>query len=285
MKIAEVTKVLKDVSKEMSNLEYHTEKEHKSSSGFTRLLYNRGDHFYKNEFPDFLKIVCDEGSLFHTMLGEPDMFEEEYSVTDTKKWIFPEGKPVVNPEFMKERKKQARYRKTLVHTSDVEKMEKKVANCYKSPKLTRLLADMVPERSFFGEIDGFKVKVRPDLICFDTDENGDVTTVRIIDIKTSGELTSVMNASLSCFKYGYWVPNYMYQTVVKNALKDAGVDLPVTFDYLFVCRKKSNHKVGLFKSTERMYEFGKADFERTLEDFKMLENGDFDILTEESLDE
>jgi len=285
MKINEVSEVIMNVSKEMTNMEYHMNRTHKSSSNFTKLLFNRGDHFFKNEFPDFLKLVCDEGSLFHTMLGEPEMFDEEYSVTDTKKWIFEDNKPVPNPEFMKERKRQARFKKTLVTTADVEKMRLKVENCYKKPKLRRLLKDCIPERSFFGEIDGFKVKVRPDLICFDTDENGDVTTVRIIDIKTSGELTTVMNASLSCFKYGYWVPNYMYQTVVSNLLKEAGVDIPVTFDYLFVCRKKSNHKCGLFKSTDKIYELGKADFERSLNDFKILETGDFGILTEESLDE
>ena len=285
MKIPELTKIILDISKDMTNMRYHMEKEHKSSSSFTRLLFNRSDHFFKNEFPDFLKIVCDEGSLFHTMLGEPDQFENEYSVTSTPKWLFEDGKPVVNPAFMDERKKQAKYKKTLVTHGDVEKMERKVAMCHSKPKLKRLLEHAIPERSFFGTINDFKVKVRPDLICFDTDDNGDVTRVRIIDIKTSGELTNVMNASLSCFKYGYWVPNYMYQTLVKKLLLEAGVDIQVDFDYLFQCRKKSNHKCGLFKSTEKMYQLGKADFERSLEDFKMLENGDFDILIEESLDD
>jgi hypothetical protein len=285
MKIAELTKVIKDISKEMTNQQYHFEREHKSSSSFSRLLFNRGDHFFKNPFPEFLQLVCDEGSLFHTMLGEPEMLDEEYSFTSTAKWLFEDGKPVPNPEFMKQRKKQARFKKTLVTYGDLEKMEKKVAMCHSKPKLKRLLADAIPERSFFGEIDGFKVKVRPDLICFDTNENGDVTRVRIIDIKTSGELTNVTNASLSCFKYGYWVPRYMYQTVVENALQDAGINIPVSFDFLFQCRKKSNHKCGLFKSTEKMYELGKRDFERSLEDFKILETGDFEILEEESLDE
>lgn len=285
MKIPELTQLLKDISRDMPNMEYHMEKEHKSSSSFTRLLYNRSDHFFKNEFPDFLKIVCDEGSLFHTMLGEPDMFEKEYSTTRTAKWLFVDNKPVVNPAFMAERKKQARFKKTLVTVADVEKMEKKVAMCHSKPKLQRLLADMLPERSFFGQIDGFPVKVRPDLICFDTDKDGEVTVIRIIDIKTSGELTNVMNASLSCFKYGYWVPNYMYQTVVKNLLSEAGVDLPVTFDYLFQCRKKSNHKCGLFKSTQRMYDLGKSDFERSRDDFLLLESGDFGILEVEDMDE
>jgi len=181
MKIPELTELLKSISRDMTNMTYHMEKDHKSSSSFTRLLFNRSDHFFKNEFPDFLQLVCDEGSLFHTMLGEPDQFDNEYSTTSTPKWLFAGGMPVVNPKFMEERKKQARYRKTLVTHSDVDKMEKKVAMCHSKPKLIRLLRDAIPERSFFGEIDGFPIKVRPDLICFDTDENGEVTVVRIID--------------------------------------------------------------------------------------------------------
>jgi len=284
MNIEEVTKVLMDISKEMSNMEYHMEKEHKSSSTFTRLLFNRSDHFFKNDFPEFLQLVCDEGSLFHTMLGEPHEFENEYSTTDTPKWLFEGGKPIVNPKFMEERKKQARYKKTLVTNADVAKMEKKVAMCYSKPKIKRLMEHAIPERSFFGEIKGFKVKVRPDLICFETDDDGQVTKVRIIDIKTSGELTNVKNASLSCFKYGYWVPNYMYQTLVQDMLLAAGVDLPVSFDYLFQCRKKTNHKCGLFKSTDKIYEMGKADFERSRQDFLVLETGDFGILEEECME-
>jgi hypothetical protein len=286
MKIPEITKLLKDISRDMPNMQYHMEKEHKSSSGFSKLLFNRPDHFFKNAYADFMLIVFDEGSLFHTMLGEPDEFENEYSTTDTPKWVFKgAGMPSVNPEFMKERKIQARYKKTLVTNADVEKMTKKVSQCYAKPKLKRLLEHKLPERSFFGEIDGFKVKVRPDLICFDTDEDGEVTRVRIIDIKTSSKLTSTMNASLSCFTYGYHIALYMYQKVVQDLLIEAGCNLPVTFDYLFVCRQKSNHKNGLFKSTEHMYELGKSDFERTLNDFRMIESGDFGILEEEGTNE
>ena len=285
MKIPELTELLKSISRHMSNLDYHMEREHKSSSTFSKLLFNRADHFYKNKFPEFMIVVFDEGSLFHCLLGEPAVFDDEFSTTDTVKWIFPEGKPVVNPKFMEEHKKQARYKKSLVTNADVEKMNKKVSACYAKPKLKRLLEHKLAERSFFGEIDGFKVKVRPDLLCFDTDENGDVTRVRIIDIKTSSKLTSVTNASLSCFTYGYHIALYMYQKVVQDLLREAGCDLPVTFDYLFVCRQKSNHKNGLFKATDYMYELGKRDFDRTLNDFRTLDSGDFLILEEEDTDE
>ncbi len=279
--VEEVKTAILNCSVDMTNKEYHKEYDHISSSKINKVIFDRQGFVFGREFPDFVSICADEGTLFHTMFGEPHLVEKEIEVKDgVNKWLFGNSVPTANPEWMKLRKQAYFNEKTLVTSADIEKMQTKVDLIKENPNMDKYLDNLLVERSFFGELYGKKAKVRPDLISIITDDEGFVTSVTILDIKTSGKAATKLNAELSCFTYEYKTALYMYSALVKAKLLEQGIDIPVPFDYLFVCRQKRDHSYNLFPSKPSMFTDGEANFKKMIEELNKYESKEFDLLEE-----
>ncbi len=180
---------------ELSNNDYHGEKDHFSSSNIKDLISTVNkwnspvwgvEKFYKEKVlhekePQKEKAVFSEGSLVHGMILEPHLVDEEFVCFDGFRKA---GK--VWQAFQKAEKEGKN--RTILSKPQWMRCLKMVENFNKNKTAVELVKSCSKELSLFGELDGIPIKVRAD--CINIEEG------YIVDIKTSS-----YDVDLDSFKF------------------------------------------------------------------------------------
>lgn len=243
---------------DLSNSDYHAIKSHISASGVKQLLKNPYEFLHPAEVDEKKQKAFDFGSLVHTLILEPEMFEKEYAVEEFEGCELNKNTKAykeAKAKFLEENKG-----KTIISKADYEKAAKMTANTMIVPELRNLFElDGIAECSYFGEIDGVKTKCRPD---YYIEEMGIV-----VDVKTTND-ASPDGFAKACADFGYHVQASFYLQTLQSIGKKAE-------RFLFVAIEKTEpYMVGLYELDAEALLLGEM---RIKEAFRILEHiEDFD---------
>lgn len=231
-------KIMKIVE-DLTNDAYHAETEHLSSSKVKTLLDN--PYLFLNppereESPHFAI-----GSATHSLVLEPHKFNEEFAIAPECDRRTKAGKEAW-AAFV-----EASAGRTVIADKDYEIAKSMADAITHNPYAQTLLQNGIAECSFFGEIDGVKVKCRPD---YYREDKG-----LIIDIKTTDD-ASPDGFIKTIANYGYYIQAAFYLDVLDTLEKNAR-------KFVFIAvEKKAPHMVGIYELDPISLEFGRSEYKR-----------------------
>jgi hypothetical protein len=244
------------IIKDLPIEEYHSPDCKYTSSTFLRTLQTKSPaHALAEKKAEKKTKKCFEiGTLIHTLILEPETFESRYGVFDGD----------FRTKEAKEMKADFDSRNiTVIKTGDYEN----ALACAEAMKNFHFY-DMIfghgyPEVSFFAEIDGVKLKARPDWV--------QESTGRMFDLKTTTD-ASPEAFTKSVGKYGYHV-----QACLAIRLYEACYGKPCD-DYLWVViEKEPPYAITLNKMSPEMRLNGNLKLNLAIEKYqKCLETGIFE---------
>ena len=189
------------------------------------------------------------GSVIHTLILEPQKLESEYI-------IMPELNLRTNADKAVKAELEAEAKatnKTLVK-SEIFNQAEAVAKSFLESSLSSFLrGEVKAEASFFGEIDGVKVKARPDLIL--------PKEKIIIDFKTTSTNGggSADGFAKMAANFSYYIQASLYLEITKYKQF-----------YFIVLETAEPFMVGCYKLDSEALEFGKSEIRRAIEIYKNL---------------
>jgi exodeoxyribonuclease VIII len=221
---------------DMPNEEYHSYREYISASQIKDLLKN--PYLFFHPQPQEHKYVFDIGSAIHSLILEPENFDNEFAVAPKVDKRTTKGKQEWN-DF-----KESSQGKTIIESDDFDNLIQLQKSVLSIPEVVKLLKDGVSEKSFFTTLqDGTKKKVRPDRLREDN---------IIIDVK------SCRDASPDAFKrdiatYKYYVQAAYY------------IDVLGAKEFIFLAvEKEPPYMVGLYVLTPEDLDRGRELIEKAL---------------------
>ena len=189
------------------------------------------------------------GSVIHTLILEPNKLESEYLILPELNLRTNDGK-AQKAELEAEAKAT---NKTLVKAEIFNQAEAVSKSFLNSSLSSFLRGEVKAEASFFGEIDGVKVKARPDLIL--------PQQQIIIDFKTtstSGGGSADGFAKMAA-NFSYYIQAALYLEITEYKQF-----------YFIVLETTEPFMVGCYKLDSEALEFGKSEIRRAIEIYKNL---------------
>ena len=216
------------IKKNISNQDYHSHPAI-SASGL-KLIYKKSVYHYLNRQP-FSSAAMTLGSAVHTGLNEPEKFYNEYYVLPKADGRTEEGKRI------KAEAEEIAKTKIILNDSEMEIVKGIKAN-FDNHETAQYYSQGEKEASFFGEMDGVPVKVRPD--------NINEILKFISDIKTCQDNSPSAFRS-DIYKYGYHLQAAFYCWVL-------GYD-PRCFRFI-TTETKYPYSVEVYAMSDKMIEDG-----------------------------
>lgn len=233
----------------MPNEAYHSH-EFTSASQLKKIASTSLAHFkFERENPKEPTSALIFGNAYHTLILEPEKFKEEYFTLDRDAMPKPESdfRNAENKAW-KERELAKNAGKTFLSNEDwitLFGMKEALENY---PNFMFLLSNGVAEESYFAEIDGQGVRVRPDY----------VSKFGIVDLKTCQD-ASPEAFGRDAAKLKYLIQAALYTDVV-TAFRD-GDELP----FFFLAQEKTAPYVPqMYRVPSYLIEAGRAQYEDVL---------------------
>lgn len=204
----------------------------------------------------------DLGTDVHCALLEPDVFAKEYvKMPDfgTSKL----GKEKAESFTNAMNKCGESHKKIILTTPQYEKVIAMRDSVLSHPVANRLLTKSgTSEASIFGEINGMKVKARPDRIV-DTSHYG----YMLVDVKKTADIDKF---KWSVRDFRYHVQEAYYSDIYKQWLKEHNSNYkgqPIRFVFVVVGEKRSigRHPVRVWELPEETVDIGRAEYLEDLE--------------------
>lgn len=218
---------------------------------FKRLPYKYWYEYLSGQFQskpetDALRL----GSLAHTMILEPDLFDSRYLVIEKLNRATKGGK-----EAYKEALNAAVHRQ-LIYQDEFEVADAMRKSVYANDVVKDILADASMEYSIFwrDEMTGLEVKARPDIFA---------NRLNIMaDVKTTLD-ASPRSFQLDCFKNGYFLQAaMMYEAAL-------AIGSPIE-KFVFICvEKKAPYSLALYVLDDESLAFGQQMLRKILDDYKI----------------
>jgi len=243
------------ILEEVSNEDYHSDKEYVSSSGLKK-MFEKPKAFYeeyvKGQKPfisDKLQEAFDFGSYLHTLILEPHLLTEEYLIYEGEEKQEVSGKKSISRQNAELASKMFnKYNKSTVAIGDHEGELIQVSS---------FIEGGMAEQTLCTTLDGVKVKVRPDYRREFSDYG------QIIDVKTTSEASlTPYQVGKICSKYGYALSAALYVDVVQ-----ALTGIEQEFYFLFLSKKGTN-QVELFKASEAFLQRGRDQYQIAIKALK-----------------
>lgn len=232
--------------KELTNKQYHEEKEHISSSSL-KSIYSKGLWYWEQtKYENKSSTALDFGSAVHKYILEKDDFDSEFIVIPKLDMRNKENKIK-----MSELQLDAEVNnKTIINESDMQtielmadSLEEYLSSC--DNYLFEIITKAKVEQSYFGEVDGVKVKIRYDW--YNPYFNIGV------DLKTT------QDASENSFRYDIRKYNYDLQhahyTKFADDLLFIAIEKTFPFNVQAYILSDSTKEYGINKWNEAMSEF------------------------------
>lgn len=233
----------------MPNEVYHSH-EFTSASQLKKIASTSLAHFkFERENPKESTAALIFGNAYHTLILEPERFKEEYFTLDRDAMPKPES-DFRNSEnkAWKERELAKNAGKTFLSNEDWQTLFGMKEALENYPNFMFLLANGVAEESYFAEIDGQGVRVRPDY----------VSKFGIVDLKTCQD-ASPEAFGRDAAKLKYLIQAALYTDVV-TAFRD-GDELP----FFFLAQEKTAPYVPqMYRVPSYLIEAGRAQYEDVL---------------------
>jgi len=258
-----VSKLEEGIKDDLSNNDYHLDKEYLSSSSL-KLMYKDPKAYYaqyiegeKSFIPPALQAAFDFGSYMHTLILEPEKLQEEYTID-----IPVEGKTLITEAQNKLAGKMLTKYKEASMRLGKQGAEQEV-------RLSSFIEGGVAEESFFTTLEGVKVKCRSDyrrefytsdsiLECLNPTGKLNLNA-QIIDVKTtSEEKLTIKKCEKICHSFGYALSAALYVDIIKQV---TGIEHD--FYFLF-CSKKGTNEVRLYKASTAFLERGRVEYKEAL---------------------
>lgn len=242
------------LSEDISNKTYHSDDFFTSSTAVKLLYYDipkyEKEYIRKEKVIEGDKPAFTIGSLFHSMLLEPEMVQSEYA-------FFPgwDGRESGFQDF-----KSENLGKTVVTMSQKMQVDRMVASFKKHPVAMQKLAGGKNELTLCVDLFGIPVKVRFDHI--------NIEEGYILDLKTSG-----FSVDYDTFKM-QGIGNLKYQVSAGLYTLAAEEYFKKPFDFYFGCSSKKDYTTEIFKTGIATMSNGKIQSKIGLERLKYFrENG------------
>jgi hypothetical protein len=227
--------------RKLTNEEYHNNKTHISSSGL-KLIAKKSVFHYLNQKP-FTSKSMNLGSAIHSILLEPGLFDSEFYVSEKFDMRTKAGKLKASESI------SIANGRTIINEDDY-KIIQSIQLQFNDNDLAQYYCKGLIEGSFFGEINGVKVRVRPD--CYNKDLGF------IYDVKSCQD-NSPRSFKSDCYKYGYPLQAVCYSKLL-------GVD-PTNFKFIAV---ETNHpfSVQVYTLSDDMINYGKNQLRKALSEWQ-----------------
>jgi exodeoxyribonuclease VIII len=244
------------INTELSNEEYHAERDHYSSSAL-KLYLKDPIEFHKQyilgekaEYPPALLSAFDFGSYIHTLVLEPHMLDEEYILCDDgeRSQYEGQGKIVItkSQNYIAQRMMK-NFNETNFHPD--------------GKKIKTFFQRGTAEESFFGELDGMAIKVRTDY------RKSTKRASSINDVKTTSKNINLKNVKKICQELDYDLSAALYIDLVEQV---TGVE----HDFFFLFMGKKDYKSEIFRASPEFIERGREKYKRAISGIKKsLETG------------
>jgi hypothetical protein len=235
----------------ISNEEYHGDREYISSSGLKLLLKNPSEfvkvYINGEKVDNSNQSAMDFGSYVHALILEPHLVEAEFAVFEGlirrgKDWDdFSENNKDKKIVTSNQRDEALRFLKTF-HEKEVELLGEKLP-------LSHFFTEGEAESTLCGTLDDVKIKTR-----FDYIKEGIIS-----DIKTTSSLIgSKKDVAKICEMFDYDLSAALYVDLAK---KYTGKD----HDFYFCFFSKANGDLSLWRASKGMIERGRAKYKRAIE--------------------
>lgn len=226
---------------ELSNKDYHAEKEHSSSSNLKDLIATGPSRYDKDGLWGIEKYhrekvlglkkeqkennAFSEGSLAHCLILEPHMLEEDFA-------IYPGFRKAGNDFKTFKAAEIAGKNRTIISKSQFKKVEGWVEGYRLNKTAVDLIQPCNAEYSLFGELNGVKIKVRADAI--------NIEKGYIADVKTTAYETDKDSFSDTVSSFQYELSGALYA-------KMFSLYYGKPFDFYFVVLGKRDRSCEVFK--------------------------------------
>lgn len=232
---------------QVSNRDYHADKEYLSSSDLKTLLKDPSK-FYNEKIlglkePQKENAHYDIGSLVHSLILEPHLVQEEFA--------FFGGLRKQGPLF--ESFKQMYPDKIIISRPQRLKCEYYVAGYKRRPEAKKLIKGGFSEHTICVDMDGVKIKVRCDYI--------NVDKGYIADVKTTGFSVERDSFKVTCDQYMYQLSGALYA-------KAAEIYYGKPFDFYFIAISKMDGECQVYKLSEESKQRGLLQINQALEKYK-----------------
>lgn len=244
--------------RDMSNEEYHSHSAISRSVLWTfRDLpqkywyqYLSGEYVRPKESEDFAI-----GNAVHTMILEPELFDEQFFVTAKVNRATKAGKEAWSQALVNAGTR------TILNTEQYAKINAMYNAVMGHDRAKQLFTGGVAEKSIFWthEPTGIEVKARPDYL--------NQSKGLVVDLKTTAS-ASPRDFQLSAFKFGYFVQAGM----LAEALESIGQEMK---SFIFVCVEKTPpYAVGVYLLDSEALEYGRTLFHKLMTEFEVCLDND-----------
>lgn len=246
--------------KQMSNEEYHGERDHISSSGLKLMLKDPKSYYeqYVLGIRQESTQAMDFGTYIHALILEPDTVEEEFAI-----WEGAQRRGKDYEEFEKANKNKIILTRSQVEQADVFLTAYEESSIVigkhgyeEAVPIPTFFEDGVPEESMFAEIDGVKVKARFDYRR-EFDDFGSINDIKT----TSYAVNGVEDAVKICGFYDYDLSAALYVDVAKEV---TGKE----HDFYFLFCSKKDGKFSLFRASKEFLDVGRKKYKEAISRIK-----------------
>ncbi|AQW85581.1 putative exonuclease VIII [Campylobacter pinnipediorum subsp. caledonicus] len=229
----------------MTNAEYHARPEISKSD--LDLLAKSPYHFKnKDKFRTETKSLL-LGSLVHKLVLEPNDLYNEFAIEPDCDKRTKAGKEIYQ-EFLEENQD-----KSIVEVSVFDEAKQIADSVLYMRESGLFLKDGLAEQSYFAEIEGVKVKCRPD---FYNEKLGIA-----IDLKTTSD-ASALGFAKSVANFNYHIQASFYSDILRANGKEVN-------NFLFIAvETKAPYMVGFYELDEVALQKGREDYLKLLELYK-----------------
>lgn len=212
--------------------------------------YLSGEYVRPKESEDFVI-----GNAVHTMILEPELFDQQYFVTQKVNRTTKVGKAAWAEALVNAGTR------TILNTEQYAQVNAMYNAVMGHPQAKKLFTGGVAEKSIFWshQDTGIEVKARPDYLV--------QTKGLVVDLKTTAS-ASPRDFQLSAYKYGY----FLQAAMLAEGLKAIGERMN---SFVFVCvEKTAPYSVGIYMLDEEGLEYGRTLFHKLMAEFKVCLDND-----------
>lgn len=234
-------KLKKGINKDISNEDYHLDRNYESSSSL-KLFLKDSREFYKKyilgEKEDSkFKSAFDFGSYIHSLILEPEKTDDEFIIFEG---LTRRGKAWTD---FKEANQDR-----IIMTKSQEMTATGLVAAYTDNKETQgLIQDGCAEHTLCVNLEGMDIKVRVDYI-----KDG-----MVIDLKTTSDPVDKFSAAKTIIRFDYDLSAALYVDAFKEY---TGKD----HDFIFVFLNKQNNEVSVLKASNDLIENGRRKYKSAI---------------------
>jgi len=229
------------INKEISNEDYHKDRNFESSSSLKLFLKDSREYYkryiLKEEQAPMYKSAYDFGSYIHSLILEPEKTDDEFIIFEG---LTRRGKAWTDFKGANQDK--------IIITKSQELMAISLIAAYRSNADTEgLIQNGHAEHTLCTNLEGLDIKVRADYI-----KEG-----MVIDVKTTSEPVDKFSAAKTIVRFDYDLSAALYTDAFR---KYTGKEL----DFLFIFLNKQNNDIAVLKASTNLLENGRRKYKASI---------------------